>query len=99
LIVGSRFALAFLVVIPEGDLLLSLRLLGLASPTGKNKVQKSGVFLAPAQTPFSHHVYHAFHHVFTIKKPRSTTHFFQNPPSKTLQKGKKAPDLSGAIFF
>jgi hypothetical protein len=28
---------------------------------------------------FFHHVYHAFHHVFTIEKPQFRTVFLQNP--------------------
>jgi hypothetical protein len=64
----------------------------------KNKVQKSGKFVAPAQMQFSHHIHHAIHHVLTIKKPPSTTHFFQNTPQKP-SKTTKTPETSRAKFF
>jgi hypothetical protein len=64
----------------------------------KNKVEEGGVFLATAQGQFSHHVYHAFHHVLTIKKPRSTTAFCKTPLKKH-SKNANAPDLSGANFL
>ncbi len=47
---------------------------------------------------FSHHIHHAIHHVLTIKKPRSTTHLFQNTPQKP-SKTTRAPEISGAKFF
>jgi hypothetical protein len=57
------------------------------------------MFLAAQIRAVFHHNYHAFHHVLTIKKPRSTTAIFQNTPQKPQQKTTKAPNLSGAKFF
>jgi hypothetical protein len=54
--------------------------------TQKIKLKKSGMLLTATQRQFSHHVLPAFHHVLTIKKPRSTTCFFQNTPQKHQQK-------------
>jgi hypothetical protein len=39
-----------------------------------------------------HHVYHAFHHILTIKKPRSTTRISQNPLKKACKSGAKPLD-------
>ena len=54
----------------------------------KNKVQKSGVFLAPRKGGFPTTFHHAFHHILTIKKPLSNTHFFQNPFKKASKNDK-----------
>jgi hypothetical protein len=67
--------------------------------SAKNKVEKSGMFLAATQRQFSHHVLPAFHHVLTIKKPRSTTCFFQNPPQKDQQKRKNPTPSAAQDFF
>src|SRR5436309_14929150 len=48
----------------------------------KNKFTKCGTFLTPGIDRKNHHVYHAFHHTFTIKKPRSAPCFLQNPLQK-----------------
>jgi hypothetical protein len=37
----------------------------------------------PQKWLFSVHVYHAFHHKFTIKTPRQTTRISQNPLQNT----------------
>jgi hypothetical protein len=57
----------------------------------KNKVQKSGMFLAVKIRAFSHHVYHAFHHDFTSKLPQKNTHFFKNPLKNARKTAKTAP--------
>jgi hypothetical protein len=57
----------------------------------KNKVQKSGMFLAVKIRTFSHHVYHAFHHDFTSKLPQKNTHFFKTPLKNTRKTAKTAP--------
>jgi hypothetical protein len=67
-------------------------------PSPKNKVGKSGIFLAATQRRFSRHVLPAIHHVLTIKKPRSTTCFFQNPPQKHQQK-RESHAVPSAEFF
>jgi hypothetical protein len=41
----------------------------------KNKYQKGGVISGAQKATFFHHVYHAFHHKLTIKKPRSAHRF------------------------
>lgn len=48
----------------------------------KNNSEKSGIFLAPDITPCSDHLSPASHHDYTIKKPRSTATFSQNPLQK-----------------
>jgi hypothetical protein len=64
----------------------------------KNKVRKCGAFFGarkqPSKTPRSH----AFHHKLTSKKPRSTTHFFQNTPQKT-PKIDEIPPTNHLNFF
>jgi hypothetical protein len=65
----------------------------------KNKISKNGKFSVPAQRRFFVHIHHAFHHVLTIKKPRSNTTFSKTPFKNPSKRGKKAPDLSGAFFF
>jgi hypothetical protein len=57
-------------------------------------------FSASKKPPLDNHVYHAFHHVFTTKKPRLTNHFSQNTPqirpkqqkTDTIHRLKKIPD-------
>jgi hypothetical protein len=49
----------------------------------KNKVGNRGNFLSGKKCPSRHHVYHAFHHVFTTKTPPENAHFPENPPAKT----------------
>jgi hypothetical protein len=47
---------------------------------GKKIFSKGGMYLAPEQGPFLHHVFDAFHHVLTIKIPPSNRRYFQNTP-------------------
>jgi hypothetical protein len=42
----------------------------------ENKVEIRGVFFHPRERLLSHHIYHAFHHVYTSKKPRPGHAFF-----------------------
>jgi hypothetical protein len=69
-----------------------------ARPHAKNKVEKSGMFLAATLREFFHHVLPAFHHVLTIKKPRSTTSFSETP-SKSPAKTQKSHAVASAGFF
>jgi hypothetical protein len=48
----------------------------------KNKSKESGVFFEVDLRLFSDHLSPAFHHDFTIKKPRSAPRFSQKPPAK-----------------
>jgi hypothetical protein len=64
----------------------------------KNKLEKSGMFLAPQKGSFPTTFYHAFHHSLTIKKPRSTSHFFQNT-LKNTSKTAKSHTITSAEFF
>jgi hypothetical protein len=48
----------------------------------KNKVGKRGIFSEGKKLSSNHHVYHAFHHVLTIKLPPQNAHFPQNPLQK-----------------
>jgi hypothetical protein len=64
----------------------------------KNKVQKSGMFLAVKIRAFSHHVYHAFHHDFTSKLPSKNTHFFKTP-FKNARKTAKNNVPNHKYFF
>jgi hypothetical protein len=52
----------------------------------KIKLKNVAHFSPLKNAVFLHHVYHAFHHVLTIKKPRPATTFFQNTPQKPQQK-------------
>jgi hypothetical protein len=54
----------------------------------KNKSTKCGIFSVLENDHPKHRVYHASHHTFTIKKPRSAPSFFEKP----LQKHAFAPD-------
>jgi hypothetical protein len=56
------------------------------------------MFSCPPQTAFSDHIHHAFHHDFTIKKPRPTPHFFQNPIKKRPQ-NLKTGSTGASDFF
>jgi hypothetical protein len=58
----------------------------------ENNVLKSGTFLAAQNCAFSDHNSPQSHHKFTIKKPRSTPHFFQNPHKKRPPNLKKQFD-------
>jgi hypothetical protein len=49
----------------------------------KNKSRINGMFFAPKKRPSKHHVSPAFHHKFTIKKPRSATRLAKNPSKNT----------------
>src|SRR4029077_12140932 len=69
-----------------------------ARRTTENKVEKSGMFLASKKVTSKHHVSPRIHHVLTIKKPRSTTRFFQTP-SKTPAKTRKSHAVTSAGFF
>jgi hypothetical protein len=48
----------------------------------KNKSGISDMFLTPEKHQPIHHKSPRFHHEFTTKKPRFTTHFFKNPLQK-----------------
>jgi hypothetical protein len=61
-------AVAFLVVIPEGNL-LPIPKTGIA----KNKVEKVGGFSAVKNNHTKHHIYHAFHHKLTTLLPPQNT--------------------------
>jgi len=50
----------------------------------KNNTKSVAYFLSHNFMVFRHHVYHAFHHDHTIKKPRSITTFSQKHPQKRL---------------
>jgi hypothetical protein len=50
----------------------------------KNKVGKGVRFLVVKKRPSTHQLYHAFHHNFTTKTPRSAHRFSQNPLQKHL---------------
>jgi hypothetical protein len=60
-------------------------------------LEKSEKILAFAQRQFSHHVSPRIHHVLTIKKPRSTPRFSQNPLKKPSKK-RKNPTAASADF-
>jgi hypothetical protein len=62
----------------------------------KNKFQNLAHFSAPKKRPPNHHVYHASHHVFTIKKQLKTSFFCKipckintTPSKKNLRLGMK----------
>jgi hypothetical protein len=50
----------------------------------KNKAEIGGIFLAMQKAALTHHVYHAFHHDLTIKKPRSALTFSEYPLQNRL---------------
>jgi hypothetical protein len=52
---------------------------GSGTGPAENKFPKCGVFFDARKRHKNHHVYHASHHTFTIKKPRSAPPFLQNP--------------------
>jgi hypothetical protein len=65
----------------------------------QNKVEKSGVFLTPAQEQFSHHVSphispRSHHQKTTFKHP-----LFPKPPQKRQQKRKNSTPLRAQNFF
>jgi hypothetical protein len=65
----------------------------------KNKVKKSGMFLATTQRQFSHHVSprippRSNHQKTTFKPP-----LFSKPPSETPAKTQKIPRHTSAGFF
>jgi hypothetical protein len=67
------------------------------APCGKIKFKKVACFLRQLKD----HQPTTFHHEFTtitIKKPRSTPHFFQNPPQKPSKNNKKRPPALANIF-
>ncbi|HEY1995342.1 MAG TPA: hypothetical protein VGG81_13125 [Edaphobacter sp.] len=82
-----------------GNLLSASTLRTEPPSTPKNKVEKSGMFLVLAGRQFPTTFNHAFHHVLTIKKPRSTTCFFQNPPQKHQQNAEIPRRRRLRIFF
>jgi fatty acid desaturase len=47
----------------------------------------------------THHVYHAFHHDHTSKKPRPNTLFFQKTPQKRPKNDEKLAGHLLHIFF
>jgi hypothetical protein len=57
------------------------------------------MFLAPRKGSFPTTFYHAFHHVLTIKKPRSTTRFFQTPLKNTSKTAKSPAPSPAQDFF
>jgi hypothetical protein len=57
----------------------------------KNKVQKSGMFLAVEIRTFSHHDYHVFHRDFTSKLPQKNTHFFKTTLKNARKTAKTVP--------
>jgi hypothetical protein len=59
------------------------------SGPAKNKLQKSGMFLAMNLEAFSHHKNHSFHHDFTSELPSKKHLFFQYPLQKRPQNSKK----------
>jgi hypothetical protein len=61
-------------------------------------VKKVGIFFVSKKQPSIHHVLPRIHHDFTIKKPRSAPHFFQNPPQNT-SKNNKTPARARVSFF
>jgi hypothetical protein len=65
----------------------------------KNKVKKSGMFLATTQRQFSHHVSPRIPPRSNHQKPCSNTLFFPNPPQKHQQKRKDPTPLPAQDFF
>ena len=63
----------------------------------QNKLQNPGAFFSPEKRQSIHHVYHAFHHNLTTKKPHPTTHFFQNTLQNTSK--NKKPRISPGLHF
>jgi hypothetical protein len=61
-------------------------------------VKESGMFFVSKKQPSTHHVYHAFHHDLTIKKPRSAPHFLQNT-LKNTSKSNKTRARARVSFF
>jgi len=61
-------------------------------------VKESGMFFVSKKQPSTHHVYHAFHHDLTIKKPRSAPHFSKTP-LKNTSKNNKIPAHARVLFF
>jgi len=59
------------------------------------------IFREVKNTLLTHHVYHAFHHVLTIKTPRRKR-IFSKTPLKNTSKNNKTPErfnaLRGLIF-
>jgi hypothetical protein len=47
--------------------------------TQKINLQNVAYFSTPGNDHKNHHDYHAFHHTFTTKKPRSAPGFWQTP--------------------
>jgi hypothetical protein len=56
------------------------------------------MFLDGKNRQFFVHVYHAFHHVLTIKEPRSAHHFSQNTPQKQGKVEDFSLSVPGQIF-
>src|SRR6266567_1780634 len=77
LLLSLSFAFSFVVITPG---------------TGRKKIKlKSAVcFSPPKNTPSPHHVYHAFHHNFTTKKPHPK-HPFPQTPLKSAHKSALIP--------
>jgi hypothetical protein len=84
--------------VPLADFILKLSPREHETGPAKNKVQKSGMFLALEIRAFSHHVYHAFHHDFTSELPSKNTHFFKTPLKNACKNSKTAPP-GPQIFF
>jgi hypothetical protein len=55
--------------------------MGTGAPKPKNTLGMWHILIGE-YAPSLHHVFDAFHHVFTIKIPAANTHFFQNTPQK-----------------
>ncbi|NYF91268.1 hypothetical protein HDF08_003370 [Edaphobacter lichenicola] len=51
----------------------------------KINLKKLAYLLKPKSRVLKHHIHHASHHVFTIKKPRRNTRFSRNPLQKPQQ--------------
>jgi len=63
----------------------------------QNKFRTGVLFFEPEKQPSNRQLSPAFHHEFTIKKPRSATRFCQNPQQNRLnspQKKNKIRDQS-----
>jgi hypothetical protein len=66
---------------------------------GEKIVGKIGVVFDSKQAPQTHHVYHAFHHVLTTKKPRSCTLISQNTPQKRPKTAKDRGRIPPQFFL
>jgi len=65
----------------------------------KNKFEKNGKFSDPAQHLFFVHIHHAIHHELPSKNHLKNITFPKTTLKNPSKRGKKAPDISRAIFF